>query len=207
MIECFDPVSREFFAQPVLSLARRLIGSVIVSAPPGEALTAGKIVETEAYRGPDDLAAHSRGGLRTKRTEVMFGHPGHAYVFLLYGSSWAFNIVAGAEGSPHAVLVRAVEPLVGFGTMALRRSRSADHRELTNGPGKLCQALGIDKRHNGADLTSPELFIGFSKKARAVKLRVGRSARINIAYAGSWVSRQWRFYEAGNRYVSAAPRI
>lgn len=199
--ERLEPVDASFFERPVVALAKRLVGCVIVSACPGDPVTAAKIVETEAYRGPEDLAAHSRGGLRTKRTEVMFGRAGHAYVFLLYGASWAFNIVAGPEGSPHAVLLRAGEPILGVDTMAARRNKPSHSRELTNGPGKLSQALGLDKGHYGVPLTSPRLFI-----AQGPRVRVGCSARINIDYAGEWVSRPWRFFEIGNRYVSVAPR-
>ncbi len=195
------PVPRAFFDEPVVDLAKRLVGCVLVSAVPGEPVTAAKIVETEAYRGPEDLAAHSRGGLRTPRTEVMFGRPGHAYVFLLYGASWAFNIIAGPEGAPHAVLLRGGEPLIGAETMSARRNKPSHSRELTNGPGKLSQALGLNKSHYGVPLTSAELFI-----ARGPRVPVGCSPRINIDYAGDWVSRPWRFFEVGNRYVSVKPR-
>src|SRR5208282_4295011 len=106
----------------------------------GEA--AGRIVEAEAYRGPLDLAAHSASGL-TKRTAAMFGPPGHAYVYLLYGISWALNLVTTAQGEPHAVLIRALEPLRGLELMALRRRKPVHARDLTNGPGKLTQALAI----------------------------------------------------------------
>jgi DNA-3-methyladenine glycosylase len=197
----FEPVPRAFFDQPVVDLAKALVGSIIVSAIPGEPITAAKIVETEAYRGPEDLAAHSRGGLRTPRTEVMFGPAGHAYVFLLYGASWAFNIIAGPEGSPHAVLLRGGEPVSGAETMAARRNKPSHSRELTNGPGKLSQALGLNKSHYGLSLGSPELYI-----AAGPRVPVGRSPRINIDYAGDWVSKPWRFFEVGNRYVSVAPR-
>lgn len=197
----FEPVPRTFFDQPVVELAKALVGSVIVSAVPGAPVTAAKIVETEAYRGPEDLAAHSRRGLRTPRTEVMFGPPGHAYVFLLYGASWAFNIVAGPEGSPHAVLLRAVEPIAGVEIMAERRKKPSHSRELSNGPGKLSQALGLDKAHYGLSLSSPQLYI-----ASGPRVRVGSSPRINIDYAGPWVSKPWRFFEVGNRYVSVKPR-
>jgi DNA-3-methyladenine glycosylase len=191
----------------VLSLARRLIGKLIVTAG-DEGIVAGRIVETEAYRGPEDLAAHSARGRRTARTEAMFGPPGRAYIFLLYGSSWAFNVTAGAEGEPHAVLVRAVEPLWGIPLMVERRGFGAARRELTNGPGKLCGALGIDRSHYGECLRSERIFLaeGPSQPKQAGGRAVGRSARINIDYAGAWAKRPWRFFERGNRYVSVAPR-
>src|SRR5260370_42031163 len=132
---------REFYARPVLIVARECIGKVLVhSTAEGEA--AGRIVEAEAYRGPRDLAAHSSRGL-TKRTAAMYGPPGHAYIYLLYGISWAINLVTTSEGAPHAVLIRAIDPLRGLDLMTRRRNQSADSRDLTNGPGKLTQALAI----------------------------------------------------------------
>src|SRR5262245_47580 len=128
-----------------------MVGKVIVHRS-SEGETVARIVEAEAYRGPLDLAAHSAGGRRTKRTEVMFGAPGHAYLFRLYGVCWAFNAVAAGEGEPHAVLVRAVEPLHGTELMSRRRSVAQEARELTNGPGKLCEALGLTGAHYGEDL-------------------------------------------------------
>ena len=194
------PLGPAFYAAPVLVLARALIGKVLVHDSL-EGLAAGRIVETEAYRGPLDLAAHSAGGRRTQRTEVMYGAAGHAYMFLLYGVSWAFNIVAANEGDPHAVLVRALEPLVGLELMASRRHVDPRKRELTNGPGKLSQALGLDRRHYGVSLAGPSLFV-----ADGARGPVGRSPRINVDYAGAWAQKPWRFFERGNRYVSVTPR-
>src|SRR5579871_5873176 len=142
---------REFYARPVLTVAREAIGKILVHrTPEGEA--AGRIVEAEAYRGPLDLAAHSRRGLHTKRTAAMFGPPGHAYVYLLYGLSWAMNVVTTADGKPHAVLIRALEPLRGINLMARRRGKPPHSRELTNGPGKLTNALAITGADYGRDL-------------------------------------------------------
>src|SRR5580692_9126438 len=118
---------REFYAQPVLAVARQSIGKILVHRT-GEGEAAGRIVEAEAYRGPADLAAHSSRGL-TKRTAAMFGPPGHAYVYLIYGISWAMNIVAASEGDPHAVLIRAIEPVAGIELMARRRNKPADSRD------------------------------------------------------------------------------
>jgi DNA-3-methyladenine glycosylase len=196
----FAPLPREFYARSVLDVARDCVGKILVhEAPAG--LVAARIVETEAYRGPEDLAAHSAGGRRTKRTEAMFGPPGHAYMFLLYGMHWAFNIVAGPEGHPHAVLVRAVEPVAGVEIMAARRSVAAGSVTLCNGPGKLCAALGLDASAYGLDLCASRLYLAAGERGR-----VGRSPRINIDYAGAWVKKPWRFYERGNRYVSVPPR-
>lgn len=164
----------------------------------------GRIVEAEAYRGPEDRAAHSFGGRRTARTEVMFGPPGYAYVFLVYGLHWHFNLVTTAAGAPHAVLIRAVEPLEGLELMADRRGSSASHRDLTNGPGKLCSAFAIDRAAYGADLTRAPLFLSEPPR-EAARPRVLRSPRIGIDYAGDWAARPWRFYDAQSRSVSRRP--
>lgn len=205
MTPIFEPLPLAFFEQPVLTLARALIGAVLIHESKA-GVAAGRIVETEAYRGPEDLAAHSAGGRRTARTEAMFGPPGRAYMFLLYGSSWAFNVVAGPPDAPHAVLVRAIEPLLGQELMSERRGMPATRRELCNGPGKLCAALGLDRSHYGCDLRTGPLRIAARDGTQRGKASTGRSARINIDYAGAWVERPWRFYERGNRWVSVAPR-
>ncbi len=192
---------RDFYARPVLVVARDCIGKILVRrTPAGEA--AGRIVEAEAYRGPLDLAAHSSRGL-TRRTAAMYGPPGYAYVFRLYGISWAMNLVVASEGEPHAVLIRALEPARGLELMAQRRGKSIASRELTNGPGKLTQALAINGEDYGRDLCGDELYLEDSD--HRVK-SVGRSARINVAYAGAWADKRWRFHERGNRFVSVAPR-
>ena len=141
-------LGREFYERPVLRVARDCLGKILVHQSE-DGLVAGRIVEAEAYRGPDDRASHSYGGQPTKRTAAMFGPAGHAYVFLIYGLHHHFNVVTGREGEPHAVLIRAVEPLHGVELMAHRRGMAATRKELTNGPGKLCQALGINLGHYG----------------------------------------------------------
>ena len=183
----------------MLVVARDCIGKILVRRT-DEGETAGRIVECEAYRGPTDLAAHSSRG-RTKRTEAMFGPPGRAYVFLLYGISWAFNIVVAKEGEPHAVLVRALEPVGGLELMSRRRGVPPDSRLLTNGPGKLCQALGITREDYGRDLCGDVLYLLDGPHGP-----IARSPRINVDYAGEWAARRWRFYERGNRFVSVPPR-
>src|SRR5208337_4728295 len=176
-------------ARSVLVVARECIGKFLVHrTPEGEA--AGRIVEAEAYRGPQDLAAHSARGL-TKRTAAMFGPAGHAYVYLLYGTSWAINLVAASEGHPHAVLIRALEPVRGLDLMARRRRKPPDSRELTNGPGKLTEALAITGADYGRDLCGNELYVEEPDRPAG---RIGRSARINVNYAGHWAARPWRFY-------------
>lgn len=191
----------EFYDQRVLLAARACIGKVLVRRT-AEGMTAGRIVECEAYRGPEDRAAHSAGGRRTQRTEAMFGPPGHAYMFLLYGMHWAFNIVVGRVGVPHAILIRAVEPTQGLDLMAERRAMDPSRRELTNGPGKLCAAFALTGADYGASLFSDALYL---EEGRA-RAGVGRSPRINVDYAGAWARRPWRFYERDNRYVSVPPR-
>ena len=182
-------------------MAREAIGKLLVHRTK-EGETAGRIVEAEAYRGPLDLAAHSSHGL-TKRTAAMFGPPGHAYVYLLYGISWAINLVVASDGEPHAVLIRALEPVRGTDLMAMRRNRHATSRELTSGPGKLTQALAITGSHYGMDLCGDELFLEEPDRPPGM---IGRSCRINVEYAGPWANKPWRFYERGNRYVSVPPR-
>ena len=193
---------REFYARPVLVVARESIGKLLVHRT-SEGVAAGRIVEAEAYRGPLDLAAHSSRGL-TKRTAAMFGPPGYAYVYFLYGTCWAMNIVAASKGEPHAVLIRALEPVIGLALMARRRRKPPDSRDLTNGPGKLTQALAITGADYGRDLCGDELFLQEAQNRRP--FRIGRSPRINVHYAGAWAARPWRFYERGNRYVSVRPR-
>lgn len=194
------PLPRDFYARPVLTVARDVIGKVLVHLTP-QGVLAGRIVEAEAYRGPEDRAAHSWAGRRTPRTEVMFGPPGFAYVFFVYGMHWHVNLVTTKAGAPHAVLLRAVEPLLGARFMAKRRGLGESDVNLTNGPGKLCQAFGIDKRHYNVDLTASRLFLSEDAGPRG---KLVRSARIGVDYAGSWADKPWRFSEQGNRWVSRA---
>ncbi len=177
---------RAFYARSSLDLAPDLLGLNLVRNDAGR-LRIGRIVETEAYMGPDDLAAHSARGRRTARTEVMFGPPGHAYVYLIYGFWNCLNVVASPPGVPHAVLLRALEPV-------------AEIEEATWGPGLLCRAMRIDRRLNGADLRGEELWIERPPTRRAV--RIGTSTRIGVEYAGEWARRPWRFFDQDSPYVS-----
>ncbi len=192
------PLPRSFYARPVLQVARSSIGKVLVHESP-QGRVSGRIVEAEAYRGPQDRAAHSFGGRRTARTEVMYGPPGHAYVFFVYGMHWHVNLVTTAIDAPEAVLIRAVEPLEGIELMASRRGLPPGRRELTNGPGKLCQAFGIDAGLYGADLTQRVLYL-----AEGPAPKVARARRIGIDYAGVWADKPWRFYDPDSRFVSTA---
>jgi len=194
----FEPLPRSFYARTVLGVARDVIGKLLVHHTEAGTLV-GRIVEAEAYRGPEDRAAHSFGGRRTERTEVMFGEPGLAYVFFVYGMHWHLNLVTTRVGAPHAVLLRAVEPVLGAELMAERRGLPASNVNLTNGPGKLCQAFGIDRRQYGVDLTRGALILSESDVPRG---KLARSARIGVDYAEAWAERPWRFFEQGNRWVS-----
>jgi DNA-3-methyladenine glycosylase len=180
---------RGFFEHGTLSVARALIGMHLVHDD-GQTVRAGRIVETEAYLGPRDLAAHSARG-RTRRTEVMFGPPGHAYVYFIYGFWNCLNVVTGRAGVPHAVLLRALEPLGGLS-------------ESTWGPGLLCRALQIDRRLNGVDLRGDQLWLEHPPQ-RTPAVRIARATRIGVDYAGEWAHRPWRFFDRDSPYVSTAP--
>jgi DNA-3-methyladenine glycosylase len=179
-------LNREFYSRETLLVARDLLGMHLIhSGPEGEQV--GRIVETEAYKGPHDLAAHSARGRRTRRTEVMFGPPGHAYVYLIYGFWNCLNIVTAADGTPHAVLLRALEPVSGIAN-------------TTHGPGLLCRALHIDRSLNGTDLLGNTLWL--EKPARYRAPSVGRGPRIGVDYAGDWARKPWRFFYRNSPYVS-----
>ncbi len=190
---------RSFYARDVLDVARDVIGTVLVHET-AEGTVAGRIVEAEAYRGPEDRAAHSWGGRRTARTEAMFGPPGHAYVFFVYGMHFHFNLVTGAIGEPHAVLIRAVEPLLGRELMAERRGMAESRREVSNGPGKLCRAFAIDRAQYGVDLCKGSLHLRAGAGFPAPEVHT--SKRIGVDYAGPWSERPWRFFDARSPYVS-----
>jgi DNA-3-methyladenine glycosylase len=164
-----------FFARDTTAVARDLLDKVLVREVDGEVLW-GRLVEVEAYLGPDDLAAHSRGGRRTARTEVMFGAPGHAYVYFTYGMHWCLNFVTREEGVPQAVLVRALEPGPGVGRCG--------------GPGLVTRALGVDGALNGAPLVPPDLYV-VDDGAR--KRRVFVTARVGVQGTGRWERRLLRY--------------
>jgi DNA-3-methyladenine glycosylase len=199
-VSCGRVLPRAFYARPVLTVAREVIGKFLVSESV-DGVTRGRIVESEAYRGPSDRAAHSFRGRRTARTEAMFGPPGRAYVFFVYGMHWHFNLVTGRTGEPHAVLVRAVEPIDGTALMSARRGMKGDLRNLANGPGKLCKAFAIDGRDYAVDLCKAgRLYIADGPAPK----KIGRSERIGVDYAGAWARKKWRFFDAGSPFVSRA---
>ena len=187
-------LERSFFERHTPSVARDLLGCTLVRKS-GRRVISGRIVEVEAYRGSDDPASHSYRG-KTARNSLMFGEAGHVYMFFIYGNHWCLNFTAEPEGrKPGAVLVRALEPVEGIGEMAKNRGTS-DTVSLTNGPGKLTQALGIDGSFYGEDLvTSERLFVlsAESPVRRAVSSRIGVS---------QGHEQKWRYFVKGNRFVS-----
>ncbi len=174
---------RSFYDRDTIVVATDLLGKFLVHGR-----RVGRIVEVEAYLGPHDLAAHSARGL-TERTKVMFGPPGHAYVYLIYGMHCCLNVVTEREGHASAVLLRAVEPV-----------RNVTGR--TQGPGLLCRAMRIDRQLNGRDLLSKEFFI--AAPARREPFVIVKRPRVGVDYAGRWARRRLRFYIKGNPFVSRA---
>ena len=192
---------RQFYTRPsVLAVARDLLGRVLVVPARDGRRVSGVIVETEAYRGPEDRASHAWGGRRTRRTETMYAVGGTAYVYFVYGMYHQFNVVTNGADVPHAVLVRALEPLEGVELMRRRRPGRPDHA-LTSGPGKLCAALGIDRRLDGADLLGERAWIEAGPRAFP-RTAVMAGPRVGIDYAEEWVDRPWRFWICGNPFVS-----
>lgn len=182
-----------------MTLAKALLGQVLVRRLEDGQELAGKIVEVEAYLGIQDRAAHSFGGRRTARNASMWGDGGHAYVYFTYGMHWCVNVVADREGVPTACLIRALEPLEGIEEMRQRRRREREV-DLCSGPAKLTQALDVDRKLDGADLVeSTELYIVRGPRSRQ---QIGRSPRIGVAYAKEWARKPLRFFLAGNPHVS-----
>lgn len=193
-------LSRFFYTRPgVVTVARDLLGKLLVVPTAKGERVSGMIVESEAYRGPLDRAAHSYGGRRTKRTEPMYAIGGTAYVFFVYGMYYQFNVVTNAAETPHAVLIRAVEPVEGIELMRERRRGQPD-RNLTNGPGKLCIAMGIDRELDGADLLGDQVWLEAGQAVRRSQIISG--PRIGIDYAEEWIDKPWRFWIKNNPYVS-----
>jgi len=193
-------LAREFYTRSdVLEVARDLLGKRLVVPNRSGARVAGIIVETEAYRGPEDKASHAYNGRRTRRTETMYGVGGTAYVYFVYGMYHQFNVVTNVEDIPHAILVRAVEPVEGLDIIRRRRPGRFEH-ELTSGPGRLCVAMGIDRRLDKADLLGDRVWIeeGVSVSRR----QIVRGPRIGIDYAEEWVKKAWRFWIRDNPCVS-----
>lgn len=188
-----------FLSSDTPALAQGLLGKLLVVPDDSGHRVSGMIVEAEAYLGIADRAAHSYGGKRTSRTEIMYAAGGHVYVFFVYGMYYQLNFVCGPEDHPHAILIRAVEPAEGIELMRTRRGLMKD-RNLTSGPGKLCIAMGIDRSFNGEHLAGDRIFIEEFRKIP--RNAVGSGPRVGIAYAGVDALKPWRFWIRDNAYVS-----
>ncbi len=187
-----EKLRRTFFERPTLEVARDLLGMRLVRLEADGQRVAGIITETEAYIGQEDLGCHARAGL-TPRTRVMYGPPGHAYVYFTYGMHWLFNCVTESEGFPAAVLVRALEPAEGLERIARRRA-GRPRRAWTDGPAKLCQALGIDGAFNGADLCAPQASLFIERGEPIPDSRVTIGPRVGLySVPEPWKSIPWRF--------------
>jgi DNA-3-methyladenine glycosylase len=185
-----ERLGRSWYARDALTIARALIGCFLVHEAGAGERRVSRIVETEAYRGPKDLACHARAGL-TKRTRSLLGEEGHAYVFFIYGMHECFNVTCAGTGRGHAVLVRAGEPTEGF-----------DEHARLDGPGRFARAMGLSRALDGADLTQGSLYVC----ARARRPRIAVTPRVGVAYAGEWADRPWRFYDPSSRHVSRPPK-
>lgn len=193
-------LEREFYLrEDTIVVARDLLGKLIVVPDDKGRRVSGMIVETEAYLGHTDRAAHSYGGRRTTRNDVMYARGGIAYVFFVYGMYYQFNVVTGPAEHPHAILVRAVEPVEGIEIMRQRRGPMKD-RNLTSGPGKLCIAMSIDRGSNGEDLRGERIWLEDHRSLKPDEIAIGK--RIGIDYAGEDADRPRRFWVKGNSFVS-----
>jgi DNA-3-methyladenine glycosylase len=189
-------LKRTFYERPTAEVARALLGKVLVHGP-----AAGIIVETEAYPGRDDLASHSARGI-TARTRVIFGEPGHAYVYLIYGMYQCLNLVAEPAGMPGCVLIRALQPVAGIELMRERRPAAGKLEDLARGPGRLTMAMGITRGHYGADVTRGSLVVREPAEPCALEIEVTPRVGIRIC-----AERPLRFILRGNRFVSGPRRI
>lgn len=193
-------LKREFYERAdSLKTAQDLLGKILVVPAENGQRVAGRIVETEAYLGEPDKAAHAYRNRRTRRTEVLFGHGGHAYIFFIYGMYYQLNIVIGQKETPHCVLIRGIEPLEGIEIMRERRGNMKD-TNLTSGPGKLCIAFGIDKTFYGEDLLGQRMWIENGENVSPKKIAEG--TRIGIDYAEEYAEKPWRFWVRDNPFVS-----
>lgn len=197
--------SSYYLNQDVIFLAKDLLGKVLFTQIEGQ-ITAGVIVETEAYFGEIDKASHAYGGRRTNRTEIMYSEGGVSYVYLCYGIHHLFNIVTSVKGQPHAVLIRAIEPLIGTEIMELRRNMPITKSAISSGPGSAAKALGIDKAFNQKDLGGDEIWVE-DHGIRYAENDIVASPRVGVAYAQEDAFLPWRFFVKGNKYVSKPNKV
>lgn len=197
----YNRLSEEFYKQDAITLSKELLGKMLVREMDSEKILC-KIVETEAYVGPEDKGCHAYGNKKTERTKTMFLEGGVAYIYIIYGMYNCLNIVATEEDKPEAVLIRAVEPLNNIDILKKYRNiKSNKIQDLTNGPGKLCKALNIDRTLNGYDLINGnELYVMESEGED--NFEIVETTRINIDYAEEYKDKLWRFYIKDNKYVS-----
>lgn len=197
-------IDRTFFRRDPVALAKSLLGQRLVRILPDGTRLSGVIVETEAYLGIMDLAAHTARGRRTARNASMWLEGGHAYVYFTYGMHHCMNIVSQTAGEPTAVLIRALEPVEGIEVMHNHRGPAARSlRDLCSGPAKVCQAMAIDRTLDGVDLCNSEVMFVERIRARTLKAQaIGIGPRIGVAYAGEWAARPLRFWISGNEHVS-----
>lgn len=192
-------IEREFYMRDAVTVGKDILGKIIVKKTADGRIMSGRITEVEAYMGTTDKASHSYGGRRTKRTEVMYKEGGYSYVFLIYGMYECFNVTAGREGDPQAVLIRGVEPLENKNLMWEKRKVKKE-KDISNGPGKLTKALGITREDNGADLTEGEN-LWLEDDGYKVK-DIVETTRIGIDYAEEDALKLWRFYTKDSIFVS-----
>jgi len=192
----------DFYLNGTFEIAEALLGAFLCSHINNE-LTGGRIVEVEVYLGVTDKASHAYGGRRTERTAVMYRRGGIAYIYLIYGIYSLLNVVTGAEETPHAILIRALEPVTGIGIM-MRRRKSETILNLTSGPGKLCEALGLTREQNGSDLTGNTVWIEAPEQPVKQEM-ILRAPRVGIDYAEEFIHKPWRFFIKDNPFVSKIP--
>ncbi|QSB25459.1 DNA-3-methyladenine glycosylase [Flavobacterium sp. CLA17] len=194
-----------YLNQDVLFLAKDLLGKVLYTQIDG-AISAGIIVETEAYFGVQDKASHAYGGRRTNRTETLYRQGGISYVYLCYGIHNLFNMVTSVEGEPHAVLIRAIEPLIGIDLIEARRNMPAAKAAISSGPGSAAKALGIDRTFNEKDLTGEEIWVE-DHGIRYPDDAIAALPRVGVAYAQEDALLPWRFFVKDNKYVSKPNKV
>ncbi|PWS33467.1 DNA-3-methyladenine glycosylase [Pedobacter paludis] len=194
-----------YLNQDAVFLAKDLLGKVLYTKI-NDQITAGIIVETEAYFGVKDKASHAYGGRRTNRTETMYGKGGIAYVYLCYGMHNLFNVVSSVKDEPHAILIRAIEPLVGKDIMEERRNMPFTKGAISSGPGSAAKALGIDRSFNAKDLNGTEIWIE-DQSINYTENEISISPRVGIAYAQEHALLPWRFFVKGNKYVSKPNKV